>query len=244
MVNAVGSGSGSGNSSGSSSASSSASSSVSNSSGGSSSGSACTPGAQQCSDSAHIETCSSTGQWGDVWACSTGSCSNGACEKSDGGSPPPSCQTGDGGVTDCLAAGGGTESCCTSLEVAGGTFYRTYTNTGGGPNHEADPATVSGFRLDKYLVTVGRFRQFVSAWNGGAGYLPAAGSGKHTHLNGGQGLVNVGDGGGYESGWVASNDGNVAPTNANLACENPATWTDAPGNQENLPITCITWQEA
>ena len=31
----------------------------------------------------------------------------------------------------------------------------------------ADPATVSDFRLDKYDVTVGRFRQFVKAWNGG-----------------------------------------------------------------------------
>ena len=31
----------------------------------------------------------------------------------------------------------------------------------GGPTGEADPASVSGFRLDKYLVTVGRFRQYV-----------------------------------------------------------------------------------
>jgi len=61
----------------------------------------------------------------------------------------------------CGAAG---ESCCTSPEVTGGTFYRTYTNDGSGPTAEADPATVSSFRLDKYDVTVGRFRQFVSAW--------------------------------------------------------------------------------
>jgi hypothetical protein len=31
-----------------------------------------------------------------------------------------------------------------------------YANDGGGPTGEADPATVSDFRLDKYLVTVGR----------------------------------------------------------------------------------------
>jgi len=47
---------------------------------------------------------------------------------------------------------------------------------------------VGDFKLDKYEVTVGRFRQFVAAWNGGAGYTPPAGSGKHTHLNGGNGL--------------------------------------------------------
>jgi sulfatase modifying factor 1 len=89
---------------------------------------------------------------------------------------PPSCAPPGGpGMTNC---GSPSESCCTSLEVTGGTYERTYANAGGGPTGpEADPATVSGFRLDKYLVTVGRFRQFVNAWNGGAGYTPAAGSG-------------------------------------------------------------------
>ena len=86
----------------------------------------------------------------------------------------------------------------TSLEVPGGTYDRTYTNDGGGPTGQADPASVSGFRLDKNLVTVGRFRQFVAA--SVAGWVPAAGSGKHTHLNGGQGLTNSG-GPGYEPGW-------------------------------------------
>ena len=120
-------------------------------------------------------------------------------------------------------------SCCTSPLVHGGTYYRTYDSAGrngqdagpsadGGWPDEADPATVSGFRLDKYLVTVGRFRQFVEAWNGGAGYLPAAGSGKHTHLNGGQGLANSGAAGTYETGWVATDDSNIEPTDANLTC--------------------------
>jgi formylglycine-generating enzyme required for sulfatase activity len=60
--------------------------------------------------------------------------------------------------------GSGSESCCTSLEVTpNGPYYRTYANSGSGPSGEADPATVSAFRLDKYLVTVGRFRQFVNA---------------------------------------------------------------------------------
>jgi formylglycine-generating enzyme required for sulfatase activity len=52
----------------------------------------------------------------------------------------------------------------------------------------AGQATLSSYRLDRYEVTVGRFRQFVSAT--AAGWLPASGSGKHVHLNGGQGLVN------------------------------------------------------
>jgi formylglycine-generating enzyme required for sulfatase activity len=127
------------------------------------------------------------------------------------------------------------------LEVTGGTFYRTYDPVGT-PTSEADPASLSGFRLDKYLVTVGRFRQFVSAWNNGNGYTPPAGAGKHTHLNGGEGLNSTG--GGYEPGWVAADDSSIAPTNANLACDVSATWTNTTGSQENLPINCVTWHEA
>jgi formylglycine-generating enzyme required for sulfatase activity len=127
--------------------------------------------------------------------------------------------------------------------VTGGTYYRTYTNSGTGPTSEADPASVSGFRLDKYEVTVGRFRQFVNAWTGG--WVPPAGSGKHTHLNSGQGLASSGGPGTYEPGWVASDDTTVAPTNTNLACfAGSSTWTASAGSDENLPINCVNWYEA
>jgi sulfatase modifying factor 1 len=96
-------------------------------------------------------------------------------------------------MTNCGAT---SESCCTSLEVTGGTYYRTYSNHGSGLSGEADPASVSGFRLDKYEVTVGRFRQFVDVWNGG--WRPSAGSGKHTHLIGGNGLTSTGGGYGQQ----------------------------------------------
>ncbi len=142
-------------------------------------------------------------------------------------------------------------SCCASLEVSGGTFYRTYTSTDAGPTAEADPATVSGFRLDEYLVTVGRFRQFVGAAvlpDGGAGWVPPAGSGKHTHLNGGLGLVDVAEedaGVAYEPGWLASDDQQISPTDSNLSCAGAYdTWTNSPGTQESFPMTCINWWEA
>jgi formylglycine-generating enzyme required for sulfatase activity len=109
---------------------------------------------------------------------------------------------------------------------------------------------VSSFRLDKYDVTVGRFRQFVAAWNGG--WLPAEGSGKHTYLNGGQGLVDVGappDAGTvYEPGWDATdwnNPTDVDPTNANLvSCTFDSSWTNTVSTQERLPINCVNWYEA
>jgi formylglycine-generating enzyme required for sulfatase activity len=145
-------------------------------------------------------------------------------------------------MTNC---GASSESCCTSLEVSGGTYDRTYTNSGDGGTAESNPASVGGFRLDKYLVTVGRFRQFFAACNGGLGYTPPAGSGKHAHLNGGQGLANSGNPGTYEMGWVTSDNSNVAPTNANLDCDaTNATWTVSAGGHEILPINCVSWWEA
>jgi sulfatase modifying factor 1 len=170
-------------------------------------------------------------------------------EDLDGAAGPPSCRAGGPGMTHCGAGGGGTESCCTSLPVSGGSYDRTYdfqgSEAGAGPSEEADPATVSAFRLDKYLVTVGRFRPFVNAWNGGAGYVPPAGSGKHTHLNGGLGLADCATPGTFEPGWVAADDSNVAPTSANLLCDpTPGTWTVTPGDNEMLPINCVDWYEA
>jgi formylglycine-generating enzyme required for sulfatase activity len=143
--------------------------------------------------------------------------------------------------------------------VAAGTFYRTYEvgDVGGGATSadgggaEADPATVSAFRLDKYDVTVGRFRQFVKAVlspDGGAAWVPPVGSGKHTHLNGGRGLVDVGStdaGTAYEPGWVAAADSNITPTGSNLSsCAPFSTWTPSVATQEHLPINCVNWYEA
>jgi formylglycine-generating enzyme required for sulfatase activity len=147
-------------------------------------------------------------------------------------------------MTNC---GANSECCCTSLEVTGGTYDRTYSSSNDTGTGKADPATVTTFRLDKYEVTVGRFRQFVSAWNGGVGYVPAAGSGKHTHLNGGLGLANTeGEAGvAYETGWVSSDDSAIVPTDANLTCESQfQTWTPLAGSNESLPINCLNWYEA
>ncbi len=162
-------------------------------------------------------------------------------------SAPPSCALGGPGLTDC---GLDNDNCCASPLVTGGTFDRTDVVSDGGPTIEGDPATITDVRLDKYDVTVGRFRQFVKAWS--AGWLPDPGSGKHSHLNGGKGLVNYGDytGVSYETGWVASDDSSVTPTDANLTCTFPnaapvrTTWTAAPGTHEDSPIVCSSWEEA
>jgi sulfatase modifying factor 1 len=218
----------------------------------------CTAGMQRCVGSGAIQVCSVTSGWGPEWPCASGACADGSCIGST--TTGTSCEAGGKGLTNC---GPNKESCCTSLEVPGGTYYRTYANyddggvivtPGAARATLANPATVSSFRLDKYVVTVGRFRQFVKAFNkveGGSGWLPAEGSGKHTHLNGGRGLVNIGTDAGvaYERGWLSSDDSKIDPTDSalTLLCDpfDPyATWTARAVNHETLPINCVNWWEA
>lgn len=146
----------------------------------------------------------------------------------DGPPPLPNCM---GQPPTCGA--GANEDCCQKTAVTGGTFYRSYDGAGF-PSMSA-PATVSDFVLDKYEVTVGRFRAFVSAGFGTQASPPAAGSGSHPALSG--------------SGWDSTWDVLLAATTSALKgaikCNQAYhTWTDAPGGNEDKPIDCVTWYEA
>jgi len=127
----------------------------------------------------------------------------------------------------------GNDDCCKSLLVPGGTFYRSYD---GVDYVEKDyPATVSDFYLDKYEVTVRRFRMFVNAGMGTQKSPPADGAGAHPRIAGS----------GWSSAW-----------NANLAADADAlktaqkcfaayqSWTDAPGSNESKPVNCLNWYTA
>jgi sulfatase modifying factor 1 len=200
-----------------------------------------------------VQTCGADGTWtpGTAWSCATGTCSGGACTGVT--TTAPSCPAADGGASVCGPHG---DSCCTSLEVPGGSFNRGYavaTPPSYLPTPPGEPADAGGFRLDEYLVTVGRFRPFAAAV--AAGWTPPAGSGKHTHLNGGMGLAATDPSQtpppgttppvSYETGWDAANDTQVTPTDAHLACNATyATWTSAPEAGETLPMNCVNWYEA
>src|SRR5258708_31946425 len=56
-------------------------------------------------------------------------CGSNARDSSDFGSDVPSCRPGGPGMTNC---GTLSETCCTSPEVPGGTYYRTYDLTADG----------------------------------------------------------------------------------------------------------------
>ena len=130
----------------------------------------------------------------------------------------------------------GSDSCCNSPDVVGGVYHRSYDVAGdANSGTPAYLATVSTFRLDKYEVTVGRFRAFVNAKMGTQASSPIPGTGQHRNL----------PGSGWELAW-----------NANLAADTTAllvavkcypslqTWTDMPGDNEGRPMNCISWYEA
>jgi formylglycine-generating enzyme required for sulfatase activity len=126
--------------------------------------------------------------------------------------------------------------------VPGGSYLRSY--DGDVYVEKTWPATVSDLRLDRFEVTVGRFRPFVDAVI--AGWRPAAGSGKHTHLHQGSGIA------GTERGWVSEDwDAYLPKTRTtwedeyHLLCDAELqTWTPAPALNENQAVNCVSWIEA
>jgi formylglycine-generating enzyme required for sulfatase activity len=102
------------------------------------------------------------------------------------------------------------------------------------PEHQA---TLSAFSLDKYEVTVGRFRKFVNNYE--QWHVVAK------NPESGVGQFNSNSATGWNSDWL-STDGFPADTAAlksTLACTN-ATWSAEPGDNETAPINCVSWYEA
>jgi formylglycine-generating enzyme required for sulfatase activity len=96
-------------------------------------------------------------------------------------------------------------------------------------------ATVSNFKLDRYEVTVGRFRQFVTAGQGTQSSPPSSGAGAHPNIAGS----------GWDPSWNASLQANQAALIAAIKCNaSYQTWTDTPAANESLPISCVDWYEA
>jgi formylglycine-generating enzyme required for sulfatase activity len=155
-------------------------------------------------------------------------------------STSPSCAQPMPGTVEC---GPNHESCCSSLLVPAGQFLRSY--DGVTFTDQRAPATLSAFSLDKYEVTVGRFRQFVTATV--SGWSPRSRSGTHSHAEGG-GLVDPKSGNseqGWDSGWDSFVLHASAAWDADLKCgSGGGTWTPAPGSHEDLPIGCVNWYQA
>jgi formylglycine-generating enzyme required for sulfatase activity len=95
-------------------------------------------------------------------------------------------------------------------------------------------ASVRAFFLDRFEVTVGRFRKFVEAVD--TGWRPASGDGKHGYLNGGTES-------GWEGGWTIPMT--ASAWDAALSCSPTwQTWTPRIGANETKPINCVSWYDA
>jgi len=142
----------------------------------------------------------------------------------------PSC---DGLTTQCAG-----ESCCAAIALPGGEFAMGRGDAGSDacpeqqlscfiPEQPEHDVHVDPFALDKYKVTVGRYRQFLSAWNDN--WRPEVGDGAHPAVEG--------------TGWMAEFDDHMAGSLESTLMGCPS-WTDEPGGGEDLPITCMTWYHA
>ena len=140
-----------------------------------------------------------------------------------------------------LVCGSGStaHSCCDTIAVPAGTVLFGRVSAGGDafnvPNPEElpeHPVAVPGFYLDRYEVTVGRFREFVGSWTGAP--IPV-GAGAHPAVPG--------------SGWRAEWNKHLPSTSdafvGALHCAaGQESWKDASGPDDNRPIGCLDWYEA
>jgi formylglycine-generating enzyme len=122
------------------------------------------------------------------------------------------------------------------LLVPGGTFYRSY--DGVDNTDMSYPATVADFYLDKYEITVGRFRAFVNAGMGTQANPPGPGAGAHPLL----------PGSGWDSTWNTNLPADTPSLTATTKCPSVKgqnhTWTDTAGSNESMPMNCIDWYAA
>lgn len=117
----------------------------------------------------------------------------------------------------------GKEQCCKPLEVKQGTYDRE--------NNPQAPANIAKFFLDRFEVSVERFRRFVNVYPANK---PFEGAGKHKYI--------------ADSGWNVDWDKELPATRddliKSLGCNEYATWSAIPMINDKLPINCIDWYTA
>ena len=129
------------------------------------------------------------------------------------------------------ARDGVTSPCTDGIAIPGGTFITGSADGTGFENERPRrTATVASFVLDKYEVTVGRFRGFLAEF---AGAGPAEGAGAHPLI----------PGSGWHTDWNTSLPGTRDDFKFAIS-ECGGTWTNDVGSSEARPVTCVTWFEA
>lgn len=192
--------------------------------------------AGQSSSTGSTSTTTATGGAGGsvVTGTNVGGGASGGSSTGTGTGPEPSHPSCAGVPATCGVEG--TLDCCESLFLTGYKFPMGRGAMGSDayadgkaweqPEHEV---TVSDFFLDRFEVTVGRFRTFLAQYDGTP---PAPDAGAHPLIPG--------------SGWKAEWDAELLTHDAlvsQLHCHPLSTWTDSPGENENKPMACAKWYE-
>jgi formylglycine-generating enzyme required for sulfatase activity len=150
---------------------------------------------------------------------------------------------GEAGARGFLSCTGGLLcgelSCCDSQAVPGGTFPMGRSASGADaydagnvdelPEH---PTEIASYALDTFEVTVGRFRNYVNAFDGTP---PVVGAGAYP-------LV---PNSGWQAIWNPELSRSQAELVGNLKCSSQyQTWTDTPDSNESAAINCVSWYDA
>lgn len=163
---------------------------------------------------------------------SSGGGSSGGSSSSAGGSAPADGGDSNVGIDDPRGE---------RLEVPGGTFSMGRSESGGdacpaeqtcAPGEVPEHAvTVGRFWLDRYEVTVERFRAFYESYP--QGDVPD-GSGAHPAI----------PGSGWHSDFAADLPEDQSQLLAELACDEEATFSPSAGTRDDWPVNCVSWPVA
>jgi formylglycine-generating enzyme required for sulfatase activity len=162
------------------------------------------------------------------------------------------------------------DNCCNYGVIAGGAFSRGYDASGAltqdgrsvyglQASMDTAPADITSFALDRYEVTVGRFRKFLDAAYNSTWLIDNPNVDQGTTVV--PGTSGEPKGAGWRPGWrgradlyaqsraeleaaidpsVAVDAGSPSPCQANVL----ARLKDTSGQSDNKPMTCVTWHEA
>jgi formylglycine-generating enzyme required for sulfatase activity len=157
-----------------------------------------------------VERCDGV-SWQPASACEA-SCFAGACQSS------ASCS---GGLALCGADA--TANCCQSRFVPGSRYSRSFDGSTTGYTDDHYVATIGPFNLDRFEVTMGRFRKFAAVYPVDK---PVAGSGRNSRDSNDTG---------WSEAWSSSLPATQDELLSSLSCGSISTQRDED------PVRCVTW---
>jgi sulfatase modifying factor 1 len=178
---------------------------------------ACFEGDRRCSDR-RAQSCDASSHWQDADLDCADYCEQGECVAA------LSCDE----LSECTQGA----SCCEARAIEGGNFELTYHSRAENAVDTSVARSVSPFTLDRYEVSLGRFRKFVASYS--VSNLPKEGEGSVHGLP--------------SSGWRAewSDNRSYLPVSSESViyglrnCGSQGTAWDA-RDQDDLPVRCVNW---